>query len=452
MKLGAYTLIKQIAEGGVADIYLAKARTAAKADKYLICKCIKKSLSEDTDFLKSILNEVHCTIKLRHPNIVEVFDLLACDGHSFLTMEYLDAQDFHKLLKHNGEAGETMPLDMAIYAIGQAALGLHAAHELTDSNGRPVHLVHRDVSPENILFGSNGEIKLADFGIAKTANMADQTPQDIIKGKFNYMSPEHAWGDKLDRRSDLFSLAIIMYEAILNRSFYPTESVEETVSCARMAMFEPPHNIQPDFPADLEKILLKALDLDKKLRYPTALEFKMALDDCAAAHGWKITRESWIEYLKTRVAFPSQKLPLMHAGEMPPDPNSILKPETTERPADTSDIEITGQVSADHMAEIVNQAAAMRSSVMQPVPQVPLSSLPSETPEISHHCLTPVAQPKVNDSLVAKNNDNAIHPTENAENPPQNDNQPHPKSCPLLHIIIAIILILIAMITYFMIR
>lgn len=463
MKLGVYTLIKQIAEGGVADIYLAKARTASKADKYLICKCIKKSLSEDTEFLKSILNEVHCTVRLHHPNVVEVFDLLACDGHSFLTMEYLDAQDFHKLLKKNGETGERMPIDMAIYAIGQAALGLHAAHELTDSHGHLLQLVHRDVSPENILFGSNGDIKLADFGIAKTANMAEQTPPDIIKGKFNYMSPEHAWGDKLDRRSDLFSLAIILYEAVLNRSFYSTESVEETVSCARMAMFELPHNIDAEFPADLEKILLKALDLDKKLRYPTVLEFKLALDDCMTAHGWQVTREAWIQYLQKHLAFPSKKLPLMRAGEMAPNEHSILKPEMNETTAETADIEITGQVSDEQMAELVNQAVAMRSGIQQAISQVPLSSLPSqvsenshhslspvtqssEKPEISHYCLSPVAQPSVNASLVAVNEGDE---SSSATSDVQSETR-QPKTLSVIHIIVIAVLLLIAAIAFFM--
>ena len=186
MKLGAYTLIKKIAEGGVADIYLAKIKTSQLQDKYLVCKCIRQSLTQDDEFLGSIINEAQCTTRLRHPNILEVFDLCACDGNAFLAMEYLDAQDFSKLIIHNNARNETVPYTYAAYAIGQVALGLHAAHTLNDVHGKPFHLVHRDVSPENILFSSDGAIKIGDFGIAKTVQMPDITPPDVVKGKFNY--------------------------------------------------------------------------------------------------------------------------------------------------------------------------------------------------------------------------------------------------------------------------
>ncbi|MBQ9816927.1 MAG: serine/threonine protein kinase [Proteobacteria bacterium] len=323
MNIGPYNLVKKIAEGGFSDIYLAKSQTLSGTEKYLVCKCLKASFVEDEEFLNSVRNEVALSNQLNHPNILEIFDLCRCNGSTFLTMEYMDGLNCRELLTKNAEKNRTVPIDVAIYMIGQAALGLHAAHELKDKSGNPLNLVHRDISPENILFGTNGDIKICDFGIAKTSAMPDITPQDVIKGKFNYMSPEHAWGDKLDRRADLFSLAVIFYEATVGRSFYPTESISDTISCARMTIYELPKTINPNYPDDVDIALRKAFELDKKKRYATVLEFKEALDACAAAHHWHVTRESWAQYLRMNLDL-DKPLPLMHKIERIWDPGIIL--------------------------------------------------------------------------------------------------------------------------------
>ncbi len=382
MKLGAYTLIKKIAEGGVADIYLAKIKTSQLQDKYLVCKCIRQSLTQDDEFLGSIINEAQCTTRLRHPNILEVFDLCACDGNAFLAMEYLDAQDFSKLIIHNNARNETVPYTYAAYAIGQVALGLHAAHTLNDVHGKPLHLVHRDVSPENILFSSDGAIKIGDFGIAKTVQMPDITPPDVVKGKFNYMSPEQAWADKIDLRSDIFSLAAVLYEATTGHCFYPAESIEACIQCARMALFELPHNVCPTFPPALEAIMLKALDLDKKCRYSSALEFKLALDSFIASQGVNITKEDWIEYIKPRIEYPPMPLPRLCASEFEPDASSLLAHSIYRGVSDdkaVEDINTTGQIGAEEIDQLRRQVISMMSSefnvlVLQNAAQNPQSS------------------------------------------------------------------------------
>ena len=360
MKLGAYHLIRDIARGGIADIYLAKVATSSGKEKYLVCKCLKKSLTQDTEFLNSIIHEVQISRQLHHENIVEIFDLCAVEGQAFLTMEYLDGLDFHKLLQKNSEEGTRVPYPLAIYAIGEVANGLHAAHELTDASGHSLHLVHRDISPENILFGARGEIKIADFGIAKTSNMPDITPPDTIKGKFNYMSPEHAWGDRLDRRADLFALAAILYEAVTGCSFYPTDSIAATMQCARTANYVLPHEILPDFPPDLEKILVKALDLDKNQRYATALEFRLALDGCAAQHRWHATRDDWTQYLVERLQIQDAKLPLMHHGDALCDTSSLIPIDGTAL-ANDEDTDATGQILPDELAEILKNSGVFQT-------------------------------------------------------------------------------------------
>lgn len=360
MNLGAYTLIRKIAEGGVADIYLAKTKSVGGKDAYLVCKCLRRALTQDTDFLTSAINEAQYTVRLRHPNILEVFDLCLVQGQTFLTMEYMDAQDFHKLIRGMPEHGaSSVPYPFAIYAVAQAALGLHAAHELTDAYGHPLNLVHRDISPENILFNRDGDVKIADFGIAKTSQMLDVTPPDVIKGKFNYMSPEQAWGDRPDRRSDIFSLAAVLYEATTGHAFYPAQSVADTITRARMTLFDKPSELVPDYPSDLEAVLLKALDIDKKLRFPTALEFKYALDDVAKRHAWNIRRQTWIDFLRQHVDFPDAPLPLLHADNIQLDAQSILRPLDEDPNA-------TDQVNPDELLTILEKTAAATPA---PVPR-----------------------------------------------------------------------------------
>lgn len=292
---------------------------------------------------------------------------------------------FSKLIIHNNARNETVPYTYAAYAIGQVALGLHAAHTLNDVHGKPFHLVHRDVSPENILFSSDGAIKIGDFGIAKTVQMPDITPPDVVKGKFNYMSPEQAWADKIDLRSDIFSLAAVLYEATTGHCFYPAESIEACIQCARMALFELPHNVCPTFPPALEAIMLKALDLDKKCRYSSALEFKLALDSFIASQGVNITKEDWIEYIKPRIEYPPMPLPRLCASEFEPDASSLLAHSIYRGVSDdkaVEDINTTGQIGAEEIDQLRRQVISMMSSefnvlVLQNAAQNPQSSTPN---------------------------------------------------------------------------
>lgn len=324
MKLGAYNIIKKIAEGGIAEIYLAKGKTLQGRDKYLVCKCLKDSVVSDGDFLASILQEAQLSVRMRHPNILEVFDLCASEEKAYLTMEYMDAPDLRHVFMAAHEKQYRMTPGAAIYVIGQAALGLHYAHELVDERGEQLHLVHRDISPENILLCWNGEVKLSDFGIAKTCNMPDITPPDTVKGKFGYMSPEQAWADKVDRRSDIFSLAIVLYEATLGATFYPQSTINDILMAARVGQFDAPCQLDPNYPKALESVLMKALELDKKQRFSTAFEFKMALDNCAKQLHWDTSKEAWLREMSAILGNQPTHIPRMCASEVPNDPNTII--------------------------------------------------------------------------------------------------------------------------------
>ena len=305
MKIQKPEIIKIIAHGGISDIYLAKSQPSDAESDFLVCKSLKEERADDPEAIALFQNEFQISKSLKHPNILEIFELGEFSGRPCLWMEYMDAGDLRALFKSCADKNEKIPVSIALYIALQIADALKATHELTD--GRLSHLVHRDVTPDNILFNSRGDIKLADFGIAVPEQIPLENP-DYIDGKFNYLSPEQAWGDLPDRRSDIFSLAICLYETLLGQSFYPTNNADETLACARIALFTPPHEIDTDFPQNLERVLLKALDLDKNQRYPTMSDFADELLSCAQSLHCGITRNDWTNWLNAHLDVQTQIL------------------------------------------------------------------------------------------------------------------------------------------------
>lgn len=374
--LGRYVLITKIAVGGVADIYLAKTKSLTHRDRYLVLKCLRADAKSEEDFLETILNEALLSVQLRHPNIVEVFDLCEVQAEQFLAMEYLDAHDLSSVLAYHIQHDDYLPFGLALYAIREIATGLHYAHELKDSENRPLGLVHRDISPQNILLSSAGDIKLSDFGIAKTNLMRDKTPEGVIKGKFHYMSPEQAWGDRVDRRSDIFSLGIVLYEAIVGQEAYPYEGVATLIEKARIAQFPEPRKLRPEIPPELEALLLKALDLDKQARYQSAKEFADAIDDYLRKHHPRANRVTWLEHLNS-IQDRGAKLPLLHAADYVRDIHSMLPQNKSPNPQQNSeDSEITEQY------DIVDVQRAKNEKLLSTTAQAPLPKPPSLRPYI----------------------------------------------------------------------
>jgi serine/threonine protein kinase len=213
------------------------------------------------------------------------------------------------------------------------------------------------------------------------------------------MSPEQAWGDRVDRRSDLFSLGIVLYETLLGQGVYPYSAVSDIIQHARIASFLSPREIRPDFPEDLERIILKALDLDKNDRYQSALEFKIALDNCIAANKWRIGRDEWVQYLSHWIPFPNPPLPRMHAGEIAPDDTSILKPEVISAPI-TEDSDVTGQASSEMICELRRLAGYVSNPAVQTVSSPGLETL---APSISD-TVAPAARETANEIATDAHN------------------------------------------------
>ena len=211
---GEYQLIKKLATGGMAQIYLARQQGLEGFEKLLVVKRILPHLAENEDFIKMFLDEARIAARLNHPNIVQIFNLGSQDDTFFIAMEYIHGEDVRRVWKRADQAGKDLPVPMVCRIIMDAAAGLDYAHKKTDQVGKPLGIVHRDISPQNILVTFEGGVKVVDFGIAKAADQATVTKSGVLKGKYSYMSPEQASGQKIDHRTDIFALGTVLYELL----------------------------------------------------------------------------------------------------------------------------------------------------------------------------------------------------------------------------------------------
>ncbi|MBL8635371.1 MAG: protein kinase [Myxococcales bacterium] len=276
-QLGPYTLVKKIAVGGMAEIYHAIVPDTEPLRQVAI-KVIHPNNSEDPDFVRMLLDEARLAVRLKHPNIVTTYDLGKEKEQYYLVMELVEGVDLFRLEQRSTEHRLSIPVPLAAYIVREVARGLHFAHELTDATGKPLQVVHRDVSPQNVLLSYSGEVKITDFGIAKAEGRSEQTQIGIIKGKYYYMSPEQSAGQPLDRRTDIFACGILLYEMLAGEMLYFDQSVEKLLDKVRKAEVPPLARRRPDVPAELERIMLRALKRRPEDRYRSGEELAQALD------------------------------------------------------------------------------------------------------------------------------------------------------------------------------
>lgn len=268
----------------MAEVYLAKTVGVSGFEKRLALKVIRSHYAEDEHFIRMLVEEAKIAVQLSHSNIVHVFDLGCSEGAYYLTMEYVDGPDLFRILKGASARNFELPIEMAAYVASQVCAGLEHAHAKCDSEGKPLGIVHRDVSPQNVLVSQAGEVKLVDFGIAKAALRAAQTRAGVIKGKYHYMSPEQAWGDPVDPRSDIFSCGVLLYEMLAGGMVYGEEPAEQLVGMVRRAEIPVITTRRPNTPAELAEIVMKALARDREERFQSARAFAMALDKFLAGY------------------------------------------------------------------------------------------------------------------------------------------------------------------------
>lgn len=272
---GQYYMLEKIAQGGMAEIFRGLAYDIHGINQKTVCiKKILSHLSADKELISSIIDEAKIAVKLVHGNIAQTYDLGKVGDDYYMVMEYVDGATLSQINKRCLAQSKLVPVPYVLYFISEVASGLDYMHRRTDENGMQMHIVHRDISPQNIMVSYSGPVKLIDFGIAKTAVKAGHTDSGLLKGKFAYMSPEQAYGDEIDHRSDIFSLGVILHELLTGKRLFKASDSRQTIRNVRRAHVELPSLIVPDLPEELDRLVMKALAKDRRHRYPFASEMR----------------------------------------------------------------------------------------------------------------------------------------------------------------------------------
>lgn len=296
-RLGRYEILGEIASGGMATVYLGRVTGAKGFQRLVAIKRLHPHLESEEEFVSMFLDEARLAAKIRHPNVVGTLDV-EDDEHLYIVMEYVEGDRLLALLRHAAKSGEKIPPAVAVRIAMDTLAGLHAAHELTDDDGSPLGLVHRDVSPQNILISVDGSVKLVDFGIAKASARLSVTRDGQLKGKIAYMAPEQTKRSEIDRRVDVFAMGIITWEMLTAKKLFNGESDVEVLN---QLLFEPIprlREVAPTVPASLDSVVARALERDPAKRFATAAEFADALERASKIFGGPATTKAIAAHLQ----------------------------------------------------------------------------------------------------------------------------------------------------------
>lgn len=288
---GKLCLLERISVGGMAEVYRAKPFNVADVDRYLAVKRILPNLAEDDEFISMFVDEAKIAIRLNHDNICQIYELGRLAGAPYIVMEYIAGQDVLNIQKRLRQRRRVMAVGQAVYIASRIASALHHSHVQTDDDGVPLEIVHRDVSPQNVLISYAGEVKLIDFGIAKVATQSTETRVGVLKGKFSYMSPEQVRGHVIDCRSDLFALGTVLYEMLTGRRLFHGESDFHTLEQVREARVAAPSTLNKLVPPELDEIVLKCLAREPDDRYPDGDTMSAALQGFLDGAGSPFAKE-----------------------------------------------------------------------------------------------------------------------------------------------------------------
>jgi serine/threonine protein kinase len=283
-QIGPYEILDRLAVGGMAELYLARRVGIEGFQKRVVLKRVLPQLVHDAEFTAMFLNEARLAARLDHPNVVQVLDIGVIDDEFFFVMEYLHGKNLRSVIRELGR-GRVLPMDLALNVAIAMAAGLHHAHEARDEQGNPLEIVHRDVSPSNVIVTYDGNVKVIDFGIAKAAAVRADTQTGTLKGKVGYMAPEQFRGKRIDRRTDVFSLAISLYEMTIGHRPFGGENQFAVMNAAVEGEYILPSQAVEGYPVKVEAALARALSANPDDRFASAEEFQVALEEAAVALG-----------------------------------------------------------------------------------------------------------------------------------------------------------------------
>jgi len=279
-RFGKYTLLRVLAKGGMAELFLAIQKSVAGFEKLIVIKRILPSMNQDKAFIEMLLHEARIAATLSHPNIVQIFDVGQADGLYFIAMEHVHGEDIRSIVRGmKAKQVAEFPLEHALAIATGMCAGLAYAHEKRDLDGSELNIVHRDISPQNVVVTFSGDVKIVDFGIAKSDSKANtETKSGKLKGKVPYMSPEQARGEVIDARSDVFATGVMLFELTTGKRLFKGSSEFETLKLICEREYPKPSQVRPGYPPELERIVMKALAKDKNERYQNAREMQAELE------------------------------------------------------------------------------------------------------------------------------------------------------------------------------
>ena len=294
-----YRVVERLAAGGMAEVFVGDAMSVQGFKKRVAIKRVLPHLASNENFIGMFLDEARLGARMNHANIVSVLDIGAADNTYFIVMEYVDGANLKTIIEVLLKQGRPVPMKEAVYIAMEACRGLSYAHELCDDDGNDLDIVHRDISPPNILISKRGEVKLADFGLAKATSQLENTDPGVVKGKFSYLSPEAARGEEVDCRSDIFATGILLYELLVGKRLFDGDTDYKTVQLVRQAQVPSLTAQNPEVTPELEAIVRKALHKDASERFQRAEDLGDAIAQYLFSRGLKVTSRD-IEQLIAR--------------------------------------------------------------------------------------------------------------------------------------------------------
>jgi eukaryotic-like serine/threonine-protein kinase len=410
-RIGRYGIFGEIASGGMATVYFGRLIGAVGFSRSVAIKQLHPQYARSPEFVAQFLDEAQLTARIRHPNVVQVLDVVARDGELFVIMEYVEGEPLSRLMR---AAAGVIPIPIASSIVIQALLGLHAAHDAKGDNGLPLDIVHRDVSPQNILVGVDGSSHILDFGVAKASSRVHTTENGQIKGKLTYMAPEQLQNRELDRRVDLFAMGVVLWELLAGRRLFARSDPGATVAAVLGGEVQPPSQLRPEITPALEAVVMKALAPDPAARFDSAREMALALEQAAEpasalktgawvesvardaiAHRASLLREAEEESSISRVSDPAslqRSLAGVPASVPPSGPVDATK--SVDAPPSkswTKPAILAGAVAIALLAYAVVASRTGQPSAARPTPTPPPPAIQAAPPEVAAPEAVPAA-------------------------------------------------------------
>ena len=353
-QFGDYHLLEKIATGGMAEVWRARAYGMAGFEKILVIKKVLDQLGRDPEFVRLFIDEARIAVQLLHVNIVQVFDLGLVDGTYYMAMEYVHGLDLARLMSRAKAIG-AFPIPLALCIVSETLKALQFAHDRSDEDGRPLRIVHCDISPQNVLVSYAGEVKLTDFGISRAAFQATGL-HEVIRGKYAYMSPEQVDGLPLDGRTDLFSLGVVLYELLTGRRLFKAKTREETLARVKRGEVPSPRTYNPLISEDLEGIVLKALAARREDRYTSASAFLDEVSGLMIREGHRATNNDLASFVRDVIEQAGRTQPeATRRMDIPPSSVIVLSAEAAPPPKSLATPRANLQALSDEWAQVVRE-------------------------------------------------------------------------------------------------